>query len=381
MPDDDADIAGHAGHREHEQHEHVHAEHGHAEHGHDEHGHDGHDHDGHDHDGHSHGVSPDADRRWLTIALGLIAVYMVGEVVAGLVAHSVALLSDAAHMLTDAGSIILALVAMRLAARPPKGGYTFGLKRAEILSAQANGLTMLILGTFLGVEAIRRLIHPPAVAGGLVLVTALVGIVVNLGAAWSMSRANRTSLNVEGAFQHIVNDLFAFIATAIAGTIVLTTGFTRADPIASLIVVVLMAKAGVGLVRQSGRIFLEAAPSGLDPPALGARLASIAGIVELHDLHIWQITSGQSALSAHVLVAEGGNCHAARAAIEDVLRRDYRITHSTLQVDHADTDPTVSTGFEFDLNDPDGHCSDTHGSSYRPSRPTRPSHPAEVTGA
>jgi cobalt-zinc-cadmium efflux system protein len=346
---------------DHEDHDHHH-EHDHSGHGHDHSGH-GHDHSGH---GHSHGVSADADRRWLTVALGLIAVFMVGEVVVGLLARSLALLSDAAHMLTDAGSIILALVAMRLAARPPKGGFTFGLKRAEILSAQANGLTMLILAVFLGVEAIRRLIHPPDVTGGLVLVTALVGIVFNLAAAWSMSRANRTSLNVEGAFQHILNDLFAFIATAIAGGIMVLTGFTRADPIATLIVVVLMVKAGVGLIRESGRIFLEAAPSGIDPPALGARLTGVPGVVEVHDLHVWQITSGQPALSAHVLVAEDLNCHAVRVSIEQLLRRDYRISHSTLQVDHADTDPTTSTGYEVDLHDPHSHCDDSHGASYRP---------------
>lgn len=356
---------------------HVHDEAGHR-HGQDSadgHGHGGSGHagegegDGHGaggHGGHSHGVSADADRRWLSLALALIALFMVGEVVVGLIARSLALLSDAAHMLTDVGSIVLALVAMRLAARPPKGGFTFGLKRAEILSAQANGLSMLILAGWLGFEAVKRLVDPPAVAGGLVLVTALVGIVVNLGAAWSMSRANRSSLNVEGAFQHILNDLFAFIATAIAGLVMVTTGFTRADPIATLIVVVLMVKAGVALVRESGRIFLEAAPAGVDPPALGARLAAVPGVVEVHDLHVWQITSGQPALSAHVLVAEGGDCHAVRAAVETLLRADYRITHSTLQVDHADTDPAVSSGYEVSLDDQDAHCGDAHGASYRP---------------
>ncbi|MER7282095.1 cation diffusion facilitator family transporter [Dactylosporangium sp. NPDC000244] len=308
-------------------------------------------------------MAADADRRWLTLALGLIGVFMAGEVVVGLLARSLALLSDAAHMLTDAGAIVLALVAMRLAARPPKGGYTFGLKRAEILSAQANGLTMIILGGWLGFEAIRRLMHPPEVAGGLVLVTALAGIVVNLAAAWAMSRANRSSLNVEGAFQHILNDLFAFIATAAAGLVMVLTGFTRADPIATLVVVVLMFKAGIGLIRASGRIFLEAAPTGIDPPALGARLAAVSGVVEVHDLHVWEITSGEPALSAHVLVTAGRDCHAVRAAIETMLRQEYRITHSTLQVDHAGTGPTVFTGREASLDGP--HCEDSHGVSYR----------------
>jgi cobalt-zinc-cadmium efflux system protein len=307
------------------------------------------DHD-HDHSGHSHGVSAGADRRWLSLALVLIGVFMAGEVVAGIVARSLALLSDAAHMLTDAGSIALALVAMRLAARPPKGGFTYGLKRAEILSAQANGLTMLILAVWLAVEAVRRLLHPGAVTGGLVLVTALVGIVFNLVAAWAMSRANRDSLNVEGAFQHVLSDLYAFIATAVAGAVVLITGFDRADAIATLLVVALMIKSGLGLIRESGRIFLEAAPSGIDPPALGTRLAGMSGVVEVHDLHVWEITSGEPAMSAHVLVAAGLDCHGVRADIEELLRHDYRITHSTLQVDHAQTA---------------AHCQDSHGDSYR----------------
>jgi cobalt-zinc-cadmium efflux system protein len=317
-------------------------------------------HDEHDHEGsgHQHGVSLHADRRWLSLALALIATFMAAEVVVGLVAGSLALLSDAAHMLTDAGSIVLALVAMRLAARPPKGGYTYGLKRAEILSAQANGLTMLILAAFLAYEAIRRLIHPPDVAGGLVLVTALAGIAVNIASAWSISKANRTSLNIEGAFQHILNDLYAFIATAIAGVILITTGFNRADPIATLVVVVLMVKAGVRLVKESGRIFLEAAPAGVDPPALGARLARLPDVVEVHDLHVWVITSGQPALSAHVLVSENRDCHAARLAIEAVLRDDYKITHSTLQFDHADSHSSPPAT-------PVVHCVDQHGEVYR----------------
>ena len=201
------------------------------------------------HPGHSHGVSADTDRRYLTGALALIVAFMAGEVIAGVVAHSLALISDAAHMLTDAAAVVLALVAMRLAARAPKGGYTFGLKRAEILSAQANGLTLLLLSAWLGYEAVRRLIEPAAVSGGLVLGTALAGVIVNLAAAWLMSKANRASLNVQGAYWHILTDLYAFIATAIAGLVIVVTGFARADALASLVVVALMVKAGLGAGR------------------------------------------------------------------------------------------------------------------------------------
>ncbi len=310
---------------------------------------------GHGH-GHGHGVGQDTDRRKLSIALALIVVFMVGEVVVGVVAQSLALLSDAAHMLTDAGSIVLAIIAIRLAARPPRGGYTYGLKRVEILSAQANGLTLLLLAAWLAYEAIRRLIDPPPVAGALVLVTALVGVVVNIAATWCLSKANRSSLNVEGAFQHLLTDLYGFVATAIAGAIVLSTGFARADAIAALIVVALMVRAGVGLVHQSGRIFLEAAPAGIDTRALGGRLAAHPDVVEVHDLHVWQITSGQPALSAHVLVAPGRDCHAVRTDLQKLLARDYAITHVTLQLDHPPPDLfTITRAHHADEH---GHCSE-----------------------
>jgi cobalt-zinc-cadmium efflux system protein len=309
---------------------------------------------GHGH-GYGHSVGQDTDRRALVIALALIVVFMAGEVLIGVVAQSLALLSDAAHMHTDAGSILLAIIAIRLAARPPGGDYTYGLKRVEILSAQANGLTLLLLAAWLGYEAIRRLVDPPPVAGGLVVVTALVGVVVNIAATWCLSKANRSSLNVEGAFQHLLTDLYGFIATAVAGAIVLSTGFARADAIAALVVVALMVRAGVGLVHQSGRIFLEAAPAGIDTRALGGRLAAHPDVVEVHDLHVWQITSGQPALSAHVLVAPGRDCHAVRTNLQTLLAHDYAITHVTLQLDHPPPDLFTITRAHAEEH---GHCTD-----------------------
>ncbi|MFD7918074.1 cation diffusion facilitator family transporter [Streptomyces sp. NPDC059740] len=327
---------------------------------------------GHGHHGHSHGVAADADRRWLRAALALITTFMVGEVVVGFAAGSLALMSDAAHMLTDAASIALALLAMRLAARPARGGFTYGLKRAEILSAQANGITLLVLSVWLGYEAVLRLISPPEVTGTLVVVTALVGIVVNLAATWCLARANRSSLNVEGAYQHILTDLFGFVATAVAGGVVLVTGFARADALATLLVVALMLRAGTGLVRDSGRIFMEAAPSGIDPDALGDRLATSDEVREVHDLHLWEITSGEPALSAHVLVAPGGDCHKVRRRLQELLRDEYAITHATLQVDHLGertgddgllrigSAPAGATALP-----PEDHCEDSHGPVHR----------------
>ncbi|WUC03223.1 cation diffusion facilitator family transporter [Nocardia sp. NBC_00565] len=310
---------------------------------------------GHAHN-HDHGVSADSDPRWLTIALGLIVVFMAAEVTVGILAHSLALISDAAHMLTDAASIVLALIAIRLAKRPAQGQYTYGFKRAEILSAQANGITLLLLSAWFTYEGIKRLIHPPDVSGPLVLVTALLGIVVNIAAAWSISRANRTSLNVEGAFQHILNDLYAFIGTAIAGAVVWLAGFARADAIAALVVAALMAKAGWNLVRESGRIFLEAAPAHLNPDTIGARIVMIPQVAEVHDLHVWQITSGQPSLSAHVLVDDNADCHAVRSNIETTLHDEFALEHTTLQVDHS---------ADADAHSADLHCAESHGPVHR----------------
>ena len=322
------------------------------------------------HAGHTGQTAGGADRRYLAGALALIVAFMAGEVVVGLLARSLALLSDAAHMLTDAGALALALVAMRLAARPPRGGFTYGLKRAEILSAQANGVALLLLAGWLTVEAVRRLLHPSDVIGGLVLGTALVGVVVNLVATMLVGRANRGSLNVQGAFLHILTDLYAFAATAVAGLVIMVAGFLRADPIATLLVVVLMVYAGVRLLRDSGRILLEAAPSGVDPARVGERLASTAGVTEVHDLHLWQITLGEPALSAHVLVAPELDCHAVRRELELLLADDYGIEHTTLQVDHAN-----QSMLRIGTTD-QAHCADPHGDVHRaPSTPSPPRTP------
>ena len=294
-------------------------------------------HDHHDH-GHAHGVGPDADARKLAIALALILGFMCFEVAAGIVAESLALLSDAAHMLTDAGALALSLVAIRLARRPAAGAMTYGLKRSEILAAAINGSTLLVLGVLIVVEGVRRIVNPPDVEGGIVLVVALVGIAVNLAATWVLASANRQSLNIEGAFQHIVTDLAAFVGTAIAGAVVLATGFTEADGIAALFVAALMLRAAYMLLRESGRVFLEAAPRGLDPEAIGQRMAGTPGVSEVHDLHVWEVTSGFPAMSAHILVGRNTDCHDVRRTLEVLLHDEFDIEHTTLQVEHEGGD-------------------------------------------
>ncbi|EFV13514.1 cation diffusion facilitator family transporter [Segniliparus rugosus] len=307
----------------------------------------------HDHD-HGHGLAAGSDRRWLFAALALLLVFMAGEVVAGLIAGSLALLSDAAHMLTDVASLILALVAMNLAARPAQGAMTYGLRRAEILSAQLNGATLLVLGGWFAYEGILRLIHPPQVEGKLVLVVALIGVAVNIAATMCVGKANRKSLNVEGAFQHILTDLYAFIATVVAGLAIWLTGFVRADALAALVVAALMLRSGWGLVRAASRILLEAAPTGFSPDAIGAQLVAMDEVVEVHDLHIWEISSGQAALSAHVLVTDAADCHERRVAMERLLREEHGVDHTTIQVDH------FAEGEE--------HCEQAHGRVHRSER-------------
>jgi cobalt-zinc-cadmium efflux system protein len=288
---------------------------------------------GHAHHHHHHAPS-DASSRRLAIALALLLALMAGEVVAGVLAHSLALLSDAAHMLTDAGALALALVAARLAARPAGGALTYGLRRTEILSAQFNGATLLVLGLLIVYEGVRRLVSPPPVTGGVVLGVALAGVAVNLAATAVLHGADRRSLNVEGAFQHVLTDLVAFLVTALAGFVILVSGWRRADGVASLVIAAVMLRAAWGLLRESGRVFLEAAPRGVDVDAIGHAMIGVAGVTEVHDLHVWEVTSGFPALSAHVLVGQEDDCHAARGALERLLHDDFDIEHTTLQVEH-----------------------------------------------
>jgi cobalt-zinc-cadmium efflux system protein len=285
---------------------------------------------------HHHGPSRDTERGALKQALMLIVAFMLAEVTAGVLASSLALLSDAAHMLTDAVALGMSLAAARLATRPASGTMTYGLGRAEILSAQANGITLLVLGVVIVVDALERLVSPPAVDGLPVLIVALVGIVVNLVAAAILARGSgqRRSLNVEGSYRHIVTDMYGFIATAVAAGVILATGFQRADPIASLVIAALLIHAAYGLLRESGRVFMEAAPAGLDPQEIGRTLAGYPGVVEVHDLHVWEVTSGFPALSAHVVVRAGDDCHELRRTLQRVVEESFGIKHTTLQVDH-----------------------------------------------
>ena len=296
----------------------------------------------HDHSGradvHGHGVTASSDGRYIAIALGLIVLFLVFEVVMAFVGHSLALLADAGHMLTDAGALGASLLAIRLARRPASGAWTFGFKRAEVLSAQANGITLLVVSALVAFEAVSRLVHPVAVTGGIVVAVAAVGVAVNVAATWVMARANRDSINVRGAFAHVITDLYGFLGTLAAGIVIILTGFDRADAIASLIVVGLMLRAAWGLLAETGRILLEAAPEGYDPADIITAITGQPGVASVHDVHVWLITSGFPALSAHVLVRRPADCHQVRGELERLLCHRFGLDHTTLQVDHAPDD-------------------------------------------
>lgn len=289
-------------------------------------------------DGHSHShasVDTTADRRLLGAALALILLLMAGEVAAGLIADSLALLSDAGHMLTDAAALGMALGAAVMAQRPPQGRWTWGFRRLEVLAAQVNGATLAVIGIWILYSAGRRLASPPQVHGAVVLGVASGGVLVNIAATALLSRANRESINVRGAFAHVATDLAAFVGTAVAGLLVLLTGWNRFDPIASLLIAGLMFWTAGGLLRESSRIFLEVSPRELDPEAVGRAIAGMPEVVEAHDLHVWTVSSGFPALSAHVLCRSDSDCHAVRRAIERMLHDRFELEHTTLQVDHA----------------------------------------------
>lgn len=282
----------------------------------------------HDHD---HRLA--GDRKLLIAALVLIAALMVGEIVTGIVAGSLALLADAGHLVSDVLALAFAVVAATLAARPAQGRWTYGYRRLEILSAQANGLMLGLVGIWIVYGAIRRLVSPVDVRGGIVLVVALAAIAVNLVATALLSRASRESLNVRGAFLHVTTDLAAFTGTAVAGAVILATGWDQADPIASLVVAALIFWSSYSLLRESTRILLDVAPR--EPREIADSMLAVPGVVQVHDLHVWTVGSGFPSVSAHVLVEPGADCHALRRDLAALLEERFSLGHSTLQVEHA----------------------------------------------
>jgi cobalt-zinc-cadmium efflux system protein len=285
--------------------------------------------------GHDHDHARVGSRRALATALLLTASYTVVEVVGGLYAGSLALLADAVHMLSDNVALGLALFAAWLAAKPATPERTYGYKRAEVLAALVNGMLLVALAIWIFVEAVMRIRDPGDVLGGWMLAIALVGMAVNVAAGVVLARARRHSLNVEAAFRHVFADLLGSFGVAVAAVVILATGWVEADALVSIFIGLLVLASTWTILRDSTAILLESTPRGIDAAELGQRLASAPGVVEVHDLHVWTITSGFPALSAHVLVRPGEDCHGRRRELETLLHDEFGIEHTTLQVDHA----------------------------------------------
>jgi cobalt-zinc-cadmium efflux system protein len=275
------------------------------------------------------------DRRALAAALALVAAFLGVEVVAGVLADSLALLADAGHMLSDVGSLGLALFAAWIAQRPATPGRSFGYRRAEILAALANGVALVAVAIWVFVEAGIRIADPGEPLGGWMIVVGVVGLAVNVAAAWILARRESESLNVRAALRHVLADLAGSVGVVAAGIVVLATGWSYADPVAGILIGLLVLASSWAILRDSVGILLEAAPRDLDMEAVGHAMAAHPGVHEIHDLHVWTITSGFPALSAHVLVDAGADCHALRAEIEQELRARFGLEHTTLQVEHA----------------------------------------------
>jgi cobalt-zinc-cadmium efflux system protein len=305
--------------------------------------------DSHRSNGHTHLTEHNGrelDAHYLGIALGLITLFMVAEVVVAIYSGSLALIADAGHMLTDAGALATSIWATRLAMRPAVGSWTFGFKRAEILSAAGNGVLLLIVAVLITFESIHRLVQLTSVNGSAVTIVAFVGVAVNLLTAYVIAKASRTSLNVEGAYQHILTDLYGFLATAAAGIAIIVTGYERADAIASLVVVVLMLRAAWGLLKASGRILLEAAPENISLADIRAHLLEVDHVIDVHDVHAWTLTSDMPALSAHVVVEEtcflDGHAPQIIDKLQACLIEHFGVEHCTFQLEpvgHLDHEP------------------------------------------
>ncbi|TCJ16010.1 cation transporter [Rubrobacter taiwanensis] len=284
---------------------------------------------------HSHAHDPARNRRALTAVLAMTATFMVVEAVGGLLTGSLALLADAGHMLSDNVALALALFAFWLSGRPATPNRSFGYKRAEILAALFNGATLVAISVWIFVEAYRRLLDPPEVLGGWMLLIAFAGLCVNAAGAAILLRSGSKSLNLQGALRHVLADALGSAGVIAAALVIVLTGWRYADPLISAGIGLLIVFSSWKLLRDSVNILLEAAPPGMDAAEVGRRMAEQPGVREVHDLHIWTITSGFPALAAHVLVEQDEDCHARRRDLEALLAREYGIEHTTLQVDHA----------------------------------------------
>lgn len=288
------------------------------------------------------GVRGGSNRRLLAISLGITSTVFVVQVVGAILSGSLALLADAAHMLTDAAALVIALIASAVAARPANDRRTFGYQRAEVFGALANGVILLGLSLWVGVEAITRLINPAEaeVAGGLMLGVAAVGLVANAVAMWLLGAAQRTSINVRGAYLEVLGDLLGSVAVIVAAVVILVTGWLPADAIASLLIAAMIVPRALGLLREVVSVLSEATPKGVEVDAIRSHILGTPGVVAVHDLHVWQLTRGAPVFTAHVVVDEDAYATGSTARIlsdlQGCLAQHFDVEHSTFQLEPAD---------------------------------------------
>ncbi len=307
------------------------------------HSHEDHDHshEGHSHGGHSHGGggghdhARGANKKALAVVLSFTLTYMFAEIIGGFITGSLALLADAAHMASDNVALALALFAFWLADKPPTPNRSFGYKRGEILAALFNGVTIVAVSIWIFYEAYNRFQDPPEILGGWMMVVAVIGLIVNIAGAVILQRSAGENLNMQGALRHILADLLGSVGVIAAAVVILLTGWSYADPLLSVLIGVLVLFSSWRLLKESVGVLMEGSPPGMDAREVGRKMVGVEGVEEVHDLHVWTITSGFPALAAHVLVGPDDDCHERRRELEEVLTREFGIEHTTLQVDHV----------------------------------------------
>ncbi len=287
------------------------------------------------------GIRDAGNRRLLAVALTLTLAVMVVQVVGAILTGSLALLADAAHMFTDAAALVVALIATAIAARPADDRRTFGYQRAEVLGALVNGIVLIVLSLWVAVEAVQRLLSPgeAEVQGGPMLVVAVVGLLANAVSMWLLGRAQKRSINVRGAYLEVLGDLIGSAAVIVAAVVIVTTGFVPADAIASLFIAVMIVPRAIGLLREVMAVLTESAPTGVQVAEIRRHLREADGVVDVHDVHVWQLTRGAPVFSAHVVVEEAAlsDGRAARilGSLQTCLADHFDVEHSTFQLEPA----------------------------------------------
>lgn len=264
---------------------------------------------------------------------------MLAEVVGGIMSGSLALLSDAGHMITDAASIALALFAMKVAERPPSAERTFGYRRAEVLAAMLNALSLWLIAAWVLFEAYHRIQDVPEIEGGLMLVVGILGLLVNVAAAWVLHRSSKHSMNVEGALRHVMADLMGSVGVVISGILIVTLNWTIIDPILSVLIAILVAHSSWSLTVKVFKVLLEGVPDHIDVYRLCSRMEDVEGVTLIHDVHVWTISSGLEALTAHVLIDPSfeGDTEALLRELRRIAHEDFEIDHVTIQVEETVT--------------------------------------------